>query len=47
MTALRGEPGETFKLASGVETTILQLAERINAITGNGTPIASKPRARK
>jgi nucleoside-diphosphate-sugar epimerase len=41
--ALRGEPGETYNLASGSETTILQLAERINAIIGNTTPIALKP----
>lgn len=41
--ALRGEPGEIYNLASGVETTILELAERINSIAGNGTPIALKP----
>jgi nucleoside-diphosphate-sugar epimerase len=37
--ALHGEAGETYNLASGVETTIRQLAERINALTGNRTPI--------
>ncbi len=41
--ALRGEPGEIYNIASGVETTILQLAERINAMTGNKTPIGLKP----
>lgn len=41
--ALRGAPGEIYNLASGVETTILQLAERINALTGNTTPIAMAP----
>jgi UDP-glucose 4-epimerase len=33
--ALNGEPGETYNLASGVETSIKSLAELINAITGN------------
>lgn len=42
--ALRGDPGETYNLASGVETTILDLAETINAITGNATPPELKPR---
>jgi UDP-glucose 4-epimerase len=41
--ALRGDPGETYNLASGVETTILRLAERINAMTGNVAPVALKP----
>jgi UDP-glucose 4-epimerase len=41
--ALKGEPGETYNLASGGETTILELAKRINAITGNRIPIALKP----
>ena len=41
--ALRGEPGEIYNLASGVETTIRQLAERINALSGNTTPIALTP----
>jgi nucleoside-diphosphate-sugar epimerase len=37
--ALRGEPGEIYNLASGVETTIRELAERINDLTGNATPM--------
>jgi UDP-glucose 4-epimerase len=41
--ALRGEPGEIYNLASGVETTIRELAERINMLTGNATPIALAP----
>ncbi len=41
--ALRGEPGEIYNLASGVETTIRELAERINALIGNRTPIALAP----
>lgn len=40
---LKGEPGEIYNLGSGAETTILELAERINALTGNATPIALKP----
>ncbi len=38
--ALAGEPGEVYNLGSGVETTILDLAKRVNAATGNVTPIA-------
>ena len=41
--ALRGEPGEVYNLASGVETTIRELAELINELTGNPTPIALTP----
>ena len=41
--ALNGEPGEIYNLASGVETTIRDLAERINALMGNRTPIALAP----
>ncbi len=41
--ALGGEPGEIYNLGSGAEITILQLAERINAATGNATPIAMTP----
>ena len=38
--ALKGRAGEVYNLASGVETTIRELAETINQITGNQTPIA-------
>jgi nucleoside-diphosphate-sugar epimerase len=43
LCALRGAPGEVYNLASGVETTIRELAETINAITGNPTPVELKP----
>jgi UDP-glucose 4-epimerase len=38
--ALRGRPGEVYNLASGVETSILDLAQLINELTGNAAPIA-------
>lgn len=38
--ALKGTPGEVYNLASGVETTIRELAETINQLTDNKTPIA-------
>ena len=41
--ALSGEPGEIYNLASGVETSILDLAKRVNSITGNQTPIKLAP----
>jgi len=41
--ALKGEPSEIYNLGSGAEITIRQLAERINAIAGNETPIATTP----
>ncbi len=41
--ALKGEPGEVYNLGSGVETTILELAQRVNALTDNKTPIALTP----
>ena len=34
----RGEPGEAYNLASGVETKIKDLTEMINCLTGNPTP---------
>lgn len=40
---LRGEPGEIYNLGSGVEITIRELAERINRLTANPTPIALTP----
>jgi len=39
----RGEPGGVYNLASGVETNIRQLAETINELTGNPTPVDLKP----
>jgi UDP-glucose 4-epimerase len=41
--AMRGEPGGVYNLASGVETAIRELAELINELTGNPTPIALAP----
>lgn len=41
--ALKGEPGEIYNLASGVETSIRDLAERVNRLTENRTPIAMTP----
>ncbi len=41
--ARRGELGHAYNIASGVETSIRQLADRVNAITGNETPIALAP----
>jgi UDP-glucose 4-epimerase len=41
--ALRGDPGEIYNLGSGAEITIRDLAERVNAATGNSTPIAFAP----
>ncbi len=38
-----GEAGGVYNLASGEETTILELAELINELTGNGTEIALTP----
>ena len=41
--AVHGEAGEVYNLASGVETTIKTLAETINAITANPTPVELRP----
>jgi UDP-glucose 4-epimerase len=41
--ALRGTPGDVYNLASGEETSILQLAELINEMTNNPTPIDFRP----
>lgn len=43
LCALNGEPGEVYNLASGIETTIRELAETINVLTGNPTPVELKP----
>ncbi len=42
--ALAGKPGDVYNLASGVETSILDLASLINELTGNQTPIEFLPR---
>ena len=41
--ALRGGLGETYNLATGSETTILELAKLINEFTGNITPLDLRP----
>lgn len=41
--AEKGQPGEAYNLASGVETSIVDLARMINAITGNQTPVDLRP----
>ena len=41
--ALDGEPGDVYNLASGVETSILELAETIDRMTGNETPMEVQP----
>ena len=42
--ALQGEAGEVYNLASGAETTILDLAAKINVLTGNPTPYDLRPK---
>jgi UDP-glucose 4-epimerase len=41
--AEKGQPGEAYNLASGVETTISDLAHTINEITGNKTAVDLRP----
>jgi UDP-glucose 4-epimerase len=41
--ALEGKPGDTYNLATGRETTILRVAELVNEITKNPTPLDLKP----
>ncbi len=41
--ALKGRAGEVYNLASGAETSIKELAELINTLTGNAVPLALKP----
>lgn len=41
--ALKGEAGEIYNLATGAETSILELATKINALTGNPTAPDIKP----
>ena len=42
--AERGAPGDVYNLASGVETSILDLARLVDAATGNTTPPDIRPR---
>jgi UDP-glucose 4-epimerase len=41
--AVKGSPGEAYNLASGVETTVADLAYAINQLTGNPTVVDFKP----
>ncbi|CAA7617731.1 NAD-dependent epimerase/dehydratase family protein [Magnetospirillum sp. SS-4] len=41
--ATNGTPGEAYNMASGVETSIGELAETINRLAGNSTPVAMAP----
>lgn len=41
--AIKGVAGEAYNIASGVETTIKELAEIINSLTGNETPMNIQP----
>jgi UDP-glucose 4-epimerase len=41
--ATGGEAGEVYNLASGAETSILELAELVNELTGNPTPVGLTP----
>jgi nucleoside-diphosphate-sugar epimerase len=42
-SALKGTPGDSYNLASGIETTIADLAQLINLCTGNSTPVKILP----
>lgn len=44
LCALNGKPGEVYNLASGVETSILELAEAINGLTDNPGGIEFRPK---
>jgi nucleoside-diphosphate-sugar epimerase len=41
--AIRGEPGDVYNIASGVETSILGLAELVNRLTGNPARLEFRP----
>ena len=43
LCALRGAGGEVYNLASGVETTIKELAELINGLTDNPSAVKYLP----
>jgi nucleoside-diphosphate-sugar epimerase len=44
LCAFLGQPGGVYNLASGVETTIKELATQINELTGNTAPLTLLPR---
>lgn len=41
--ATTGAPGDVYNLASGVETTVRDLAELVNRLTGNPIPLELRP----
>jgi nucleoside-diphosphate-sugar epimerase len=43
LCAVSGQPGDVYNLASGVETSILELANLVNELTGNPTPLDFRP----
>ena len=43
LCALEGEPGDVYNLASGKETTILELAQTVNRLAGNRAPLTFLP----
>jgi nucleoside-diphosphate-sugar epimerase len=43
LCAIKGHPGDIYNLASGIETSILELAEIINKITNNNIPMLLLP----
>lgn len=43
LCAVRGKPGDVYNLASGVETSIKELAQTINELAGNSAPIEFRP----
>lgn len=44
LCATKGKPGDVYNIASGIETTIKQLAEMINKLTENSVPVILLPR---
>jgi UDP-glucose 4-epimerase len=43
LCAVAGKPGDVYNLASGVETSVLELATLINELTGNPAPLDFRP----
>ncbi|HEX9741771.1 MAG TPA: NAD-dependent epimerase/dehydratase family protein [Nitrospiraceae bacterium] len=43
LCALEGQPGDVYNLASGKETTILELAQTVNRLAGNPAPLTFLP----
>lgn len=43
LCAAKGQPGEVYNLASGIETSILELAMLINRVAGNSAPLEHLP----